>query len=198
MNFKRERDDVRVLLSVAACFQSFIRPSRPRFARKLKLKERFALARAAFSAQKIVPFPTKNLTRQERFTSFKAGLDFKKAARENRHAKSKPLLLAAALEALVPFYKKGYGEENLMRSLSAIARRETSIEHLRRLGANGTADLCEKARKAEQRRIAVQRENAVFLAGVWKKMRASEVKAVDLIKKEPRQKRSPSSVQNKA
>jgi hypothetical protein len=166
MRANREKDDVRVLLSIEACFQSLIRKSRR--------------------------FPTRNLSQREKLRSFKLALDFKKAARENRHAQSKARSLADALEALLPFYKRGYGEEGLLRSLSPLAKKQTSIEHLRRLGAHKTADLCEKAKENELRAIAIQRENAAFLKAVRSKLRNSKVTALDLIKKGPRQKRSPS------
>ena len=158
MKSPQKRDDINVLLSIAASLQSISeKPSR---------------------------FPRRNLTLKETFTASQSLHRLKKLAHEKRHAPSQARSIAKEIEVLLPFYKKTHGEESLLRGLSACIKDEGSIELLRTLGAAKTADLCEKARKLELKHAAIYRENREFLQAVHKTLRESNVTVSNMIKKQ--------------
>ena len=163
MTSAQKRDDVRVLLSIAASLQSI--PEKP------------------------MRFPRRNLTLTETFAAAQALHRLKKLTHGKRQAPSRARSIAKEIEVLLPFYRKVYGEESLVGCLRARAKEQSSIELLRTLGATGTADLCEKVRKLELQHAAIHRENREFLQAVRKTLRESNVTVSDMIKKQPDKKR---------
>ena len=98
-----------------------------------------------------------NLTLRERFSFIKVAHNLRKALKGIKEQQSLSTIahsIADALEIAVPLYKKAYGEDKFVASLGYSATTKSSIDLLRKLGANETAALCEKAQEARQAKQA--------------------------------------------